>query len=130
VSHPVRELHRVVTVGTRGTPHTPSFRFIVVGTIDGRIGLTHVHGAERSLLQHIGSGKEIVRGTEFDRRGSRFFVIYINRIIVSGQVRESGTGRWTGGTGLYKHASGIFTISARGPALGVHTVRFVGAITY
>jgi hypothetical protein len=128
--HPVSELHTVITLGTRGAPGTSSSRFLVVGTIDGWIGQMQVHGAERSLIQDLGSRKEIVRGTEFDRNGSRSFVIRITRIVANGRTRESGTGKWTGGTGLYEHARGTFRIRARGPGVGVHSVHFAGWIIY
>ena len=129
--HKISETHTVITIGSQGKPGTDSFRLITAGAIDGRIGATRFHGAERALVKLIGSSREIVRGTEFDLGGSRSFVLHIDATTTTnGQVIESGTGTWTGGTGSYKNARGTFRISGGGPLGGVHTVHIKGSIAY
>ena len=130
VRHKISETHRVVTVGSQGKPGTDALRLITVGAIDGRIAATSFHGAERSLVELLSSGREIVHGTEFDAGGSRSFVLRIRATTTNGQVSESGTGKWTGGTGAYKLARGTFKISGGGPVGGVHVLRVKGSIIY
>jgi hypothetical protein len=125
------ETKRLINVGSRGQPGTAAFRRIKAGTVDGKIGATRVHGAERSLVQIIDSSREIVHGTEFDGRGSRSFVLHIHYTITrAGQRSVKGTGRWTGGTGAYKRARGSFTVSGAGPLGALLPVRETGWISY
>lgn len=128
--HPVSEMHRVTTIGSQVAPGAAGIRFIVVGTTDGTIGSSQIHGAERSLVQHIDPSKEIVRGQEFDPSGSRSFIINITRAVRNGRIIERGRGKWTGGTGRYRRARGTFRIRGDGPNTGVYTVQFVGWLYY
>ena len=129
-SHRFSETRKFIRVGTEGKPGTDSFRLITVGLVDGRIGGTSVHGAFRDLGHLIGSGREIDQGTEFDARGSRSFVQHLRLAIRNGQVTVSGTGRWTGGTGSYRHARGRFKLSGGGPLGSVGTSHLTGSIIY
>ena len=102
--HRISETRRVIEIGTQGKPGTASFRLIGVGTLDGTIGAAQIHGALRTRIQTLGPGRAIVEGTEFDTDGSRSFVINLHYTITNGQAFETGTGRWTGGTGAYSRA--------------------------
>ena len=101
---------------------------IKAGTLDGTIGATQIHGALRTLDKPLGPGRENVDGTEFDAGGSRSFVINLHYMITNGRTIETGTGRWTGGTGAYTRAHGMFKDSKVGPVGGVHTFRINGSI--
>jgi hypothetical protein len=100
------------------------------GVLDGWIGTTGVPGAFRSHSQQTGASSEIVRGTEFDARGSRWFVFHNKLTVSNGQVNDSGSGTWTGGTGAYRHARGGFKINGGGPIGGVQTSHLKGSISY
>ena len=78
----------------------------------------------------LGPGRETVDGTEFDAGGSRSFVINLHYTITNGRTLETGTGRWTGGTGAYTRAHGTFKVSGGGPVGGVHTVRLIGNLSH
>jgi hypothetical protein len=119
-NHKISETHKYAQIGTHAA----------AGWVDGRIGATSVHGAFRSHSQPTGVLSEIVRGTEFDARGSRSFVFHEDLSISNGQVTNTGTGRWTGGTGAYRHARGSFKISGSGPIVGVSTSHVTGSIMY
>jgi hypothetical protein len=130
-NHKISETHRFIRIGTEGKPGTDTFRLIAAGTVDGRIGARSVHGAFRSLGQFPGSGGETDHGTEFDEGGSRSFVLHIKLAIVNGQITGTATGKWTGGTGFYRHARGSFKISSgSGPVNGVKTSHLTGSISY
>ena len=128
--HRISETRRVIEIGTQGKPGTASFRLIGVGTLDGTIGAAQIHGALRTRIQTLGPGRAIVEGTEFDTDGSRSFVINLHYTITNGQAFETGTGRWTGGTGTYTRAHGSFKDSNVGPVGGVKTSRINGTISY
>jgi hypothetical protein len=128
--HKLSETHHWARVGTQGKPGTDTFRLIAAGTVDGRIGATTVHGAFRSLGQLTGSGHETDHGTEFDYRGSRSFVLHIKFATINGQLATSETGKWTGGTGAYRHARGSFKLSGSGPIGGVQTSHLTGSIIF
>jgi hypothetical protein len=119
-NHTISETHRYNTIGSHAA----------AGSVDGRIGTTRVYGAFRAHSQTTGALREIVRGTEFDARGSRSFVFQNNLSVSNGQVTNTGTGRWTGGTGAYRHARGSFKISGSGPLVGVSTSHLTGSIIY
>jgi hypothetical protein len=129
-SHRISETRVLIGLGTEGKPFTSNFRNIAAGTVDGRIGATSVHGAFRDLGQFTSSSSEIDRGTEFDVRGSRSFVQHLTFAINNGQVALSGTGKWTGGTGSYRHARGSFKLIGGGPLGGVGTSHLNGSISY
>ena len=129
-NHKISETHKFVRLGTEGKPGTDTFRVIAAGTVDGRIGAGSVHGAFRDVSQLTSSGSDIDRGTEYDARGSRSFVMNNNFRIINGQVTNSATGRWTGGTGTYRDARGSFKISGGGPLGGVQTSHLTGSISY
>jgi hypothetical protein len=57
-------------------------------------------------------------------------VLHIKFAIVNGQITSSTTGKWTGGTGSYRHARGSFKISSDSPIDGVNTSHLTGSITY
>jgi hypothetical protein len=46
------------------------------------------------------------------------------------KIGIGGTGKWTGGTGSYRHARGSFKISGSGPVDGVKTSHLTGSISY
>lgn len=119
-NHKVSETHKFARIGTR----------TAAGLVDGWIGVRSVHGAFRSQSQQTGASSEIVRGTEFDARGSRSFVFHNKVEVSNGQVNGGGSGRWTGGTGAYRHARGSFTISGGGLIGGVQTSHLRGSISY
>ena len=133
-NHRISETHRFIRIGNQGKPGTDTFRTIAAGTVDGRIGARSVHGAFRDLGQLFGSNSSSIssidRGTEYDARGSRSFMMHLNIAINNGQVADNGTGRWTGGTGAYRHARGSFRISGGGPLGGVQTSHLTGSIIY
>jgi hypothetical protein len=119
-NHEISETHKFNTIGSHAS----------AGSVDGRIGATSVHGAFRSHSQTTGPLSEIVRGTEFDGRGSRSFVFHDNFSVSNGQVTINATGRWTGGTGAYQHARGNFKITGTNPIGGVQTSHLTGSIIY
>ena len=127
--HQISETRKIITIGTQGKPGTAGFRVIKAGTLDGTIGATQIHGALRTLDKLLGPGRETVDGTEFDAGGSRSFVINLHYMITNGRTIETGTGRWTGGTGAYTRAHGTFKVSGGGPVGGVHTVRLIGNLS-
>jgi hypothetical protein len=117
-------------IGTQGKPGTAGFRLIGVGTLTGRIGAAQIHGALRTRVKALGPGRASVEGTEFDAGGSRSFVINLHYMITNGRTIETGTGRWTGGTGAYTRARGRFKDSNVGPVGGLQTSRIKGSISY
>ena len=120
-NHKISETHKWAAIGTHAA----------AGFVDGRIGATSVHGAFRSHSQQTGASTEIVRGTEFDARGSRSFVWHDKLSVNNGQITLNGTGSWTGGTGAYRNARGSFKISGRNPiGTAVHTSHVTGSIIY
>jgi len=127
-NHKISETHHIARISTQGKPGTDTFRLIAGGTVDGRIGATTVHGAFRSLGQLTGARSETEHGTEFDDGGSRSFVHHIKFAIINGQITTSGSGKWTGGTGAYRHARGSFKLSGGGPLGGVQTSHITGSI--
>jgi hypothetical protein len=129
-SHRISETRVLIGLGTEGKPGTSNFRNIAAGTVDGWIGATSVHGAFRDLGQVTSSSSGIDRGTEFDVRGSRSFVQHLTFAINNGHVALSGTGKWTGGTGSYRHARGSFKLIGGGPLGGVLTSHLNGSISY
>jgi hypothetical protein len=129
-NHKISETHRWVNLGTQGKPGTDTFRGFTAGLVDGRIGATSVHGAFRSLEQFTSSSTAIVGSTDFDARGSRSSLLHLKFAIINGQITRSGTGKWTGGTGAYRHARGSFKLSGGGPVGGVQTSHITGSIIY
>lgn len=63
-------------------------------------------------------------------RGARLFVLHIHFTIANGRVTDHGSGRWTGGTGTYRHARGSFTIAGSCPINGASSIQLHGTITY
>jgi hypothetical protein len=130
-NHKISETYKFVSLGFEGKPGTDMFRQIAAGTVDGRIGARSVHGAFRDVGQFTSSHSSIDRGTEYDARGSRSFVMHNTFSISSNrQVTNNSTGRWTGGTGAYRHARGRFKLSGGGPLGGVQTSHLTGSIIY
>jgi len=127
--HQISETRKIITIGTQGKPGTAGFRVMKAGTLDGTIGATQMHGALRTLDKPLGPGRENIDGTEFDAGGFRSFVINLHYMITNGRTIETGTGRWTGGTGAYTRAHGTFKIGGGGPVGGVHTVRLIGNLS-
>jgi hypothetical protein len=131
MKHNISETYKFVSLGFEGKPGTDTFRQVAAGTFTGRIGARSVHGAFSDVGQFISSGSSIDRGTEYDARGSRSFVMHNSFSISSNrQVTNSSTGRWTGGTGVYRHARGSFKLSGGGPLGGVQTSHLTGSIIY
>jgi hypothetical protein len=57
-------------------------------------------------------------------------VQHLKVAINNGQVTVSGTGKWTGGTGSYRHARGSFKLSGSWPIGGLQTSHLKGSISY
>ena len=125
----ISETQTIADVATVGKPGTAGFRVVIAGALNGRIGATPVHGALRAYDELLGSGRETVRGTEFDLRGSRSYVIHAHFTASNGRVLSIGTGHWIGGTGAYADARGAFKTTGRGP-IGHLTIHLKGSITY
>ena len=129
-TYAISEVQHLATIGTTGKVGTRALRLVNAGTIDGTIGTTPIHGALRGNSQVTSPHTSIVRGTEFDTRGSRHFVLNIRFTIDNGQSIDTGTGKWAGGTGAYRNARGTFKISGAHPLNAASTIQLRGSISY
>lgn len=134
----ISETQNIADVATVGKPHA-GFRVVIAGALNGRIGAIPVHGALRAYDRSIGSNRETVRGTEFDARGSRSYVIHVHvKSHPNGRITSKGTGHWIGGTGAYAKAHGAFKTIGSGAIIkfvgtrpvGYLTIHLKGTITY
>jgi hypothetical protein len=131
----ISETQKLADVATHGKPGSAGYGKLIAGTLDGKVGATAIHGALRAVSTFPGSGRETVHGTEYDADGSRSYVIHVHITGSNGHITTTGTGTWTGGTGIYAHARGTFKTSgivkpSGGGPLGYATIHLKGSITY
>ena len=106
-------------------------KLTLVGTSDGKIAGTGVHGALRAVSTAGTPPKFTATGTLFYPAGTlRYTLNGTATGRPDGSISLSGTGRFTGGSGIYTGAHGNFTGSGTKPANSFETFTFTGKVSY
>jgi hypothetical protein len=102
------------------------------GTIDGKLCHKAFHGASRQVNKYPTPGKFTARGTVFGPRGSvKTKFSGTGTVNPDGSTSFGGSGKVTGGTGIYKGATGKFTFTGTEPkGSSVATQHIKGNIKY
>ena len=102
-------------------------------TVDGKLCGRPFHGATRLAITYVGPGKpSTVLFAAFGPGGSlRGIAHAVGMRHPDGSVSISGSGKVSGGTGLYKGAVGSFSVAGSTPAnSNVNTVNDVGTVRF
>jgi hypothetical protein len=86
------------------------------GTIDGKLCHKAFHGASRQVNKYPTPGKFTARGVVFGPRGSiKTKFSGTGTVNPDGSTSFGGSGKVTGGTGIYKGATGKFSFTGTEP---------------
>jgi hypothetical protein len=104
------------------------------GIVDGKLCGKRFRGADRAFLTFLGLGKNTVADTVFGPLGSfKSFGTVHSVLNPDGSVSGTSTGKITGGTGLYRGATGSISAKVSVPAPpndNVITVHATGTIKF
>ena len=116
---------------TSGTPPLSGGN-IDVGTLDGKLCHKAFHGAARQVNKYPTPGAFSSRGVSFGPRGSvKAKFTGTGKLNPDGSTSFSGSGKITGGTGIYKGATGKLSFTGTEPKDStVATQHITGKIKY
>lgn len=104
-----------------------------VNTADGTVCGKAFHGAGRGVTNYTAPGAFDGKGITFGPRGAiKNTFSGTGTVMPNGDIAFSGTGKITGGTGLYKGAAGSFTFTGTQDknSNGVSIQHIVGSFKY
>jgi hypothetical protein len=102
------------------------------GTIDGKLCHKKFSGAVRQVIKYPSAGKLTSRAVGFGPKGSlKAKLSGTGKLNPDGSTSFSGTGKVTGGTGIYKGATGKVSFSGtQAKGSSVSTQHLTGKIKY
>ncbi len=102
------------------------------GKLDGKLCKKSFHGASRQVNKYPTPGKFTSKGVSFGPRGSlKAKFAGTGNLNADGSTSFSGSGKITGGTGIYKGASGTLSFTGSAPKDStVATQRITGKLKY
>lgn len=119
-------------VKVSGTPPLPGSSQTRAGTTDGKVCGRAFHGAFRGVITFTAPFHNTTVGTIFGPLGSvREAAHVVATPHPDGSVSLTGSGKVTGGTGLYKGATGSFSLTGTfPPGSSINTVHITGTIKF
>jgi hypothetical protein len=121
----IRTTQRITTLVTTAQGATN------VGTSDGRIAGTTMHGALRAIAIFTSPSTFAAIGTLFYPAGALRYKLHGTETHnPDGSLTIKARGTFIGGTGRYGRAHGRFTASGTKPAQSFETWTLIGTVTY